>query len=281
MEPIYDVQNVVKVYKKGKKTANDGVTLTLQPGEILGLLGPNGAGKTTLVKQMVAQLRPTRGQIRMNGVDIAGRGKQVARGVAYYSQEPKAMAALTPMEAIALTARLRGLPAERAQREAVGWLERMGLAADANRRLNRLSGGQRRLAGIAAALVGDQGVFILDEPTNELDPVKRKLVWDLVRDRHRAPPPLWRRGGVGQSSVNRSRSPKRTRRPQHRFRRPAEPSQRCAAWPWNCGSWSALNGRTSAIPRSGSYSSPRCSRFPPFCFSSCSLSIQRTPPWCA
>jgi ABC-2 type transport system ATP-binding protein len=109
----------------------------------------------------------------------------VARLVGYYAQESWALANLTVREAVLFTGRLRGIPAREASRLTDCWLDRTGLSGLADRKLKRISGGQRRLAGLAAVLIGDPPVLILDEPTNELDPVMRRLVWDLVREKNR------------------------------------------------------------------------------------------------
>lgn len=154
-------------------------------GEILGLLGPNGAGKSTLVKQMVAHLRPTSGSISLYGKDVPSHATMVARLVGYYSQEPHAMSALTVEEAILFTGRLRGLSLAEARQQTEHWLERLDLTGVAQKQLKRISGGQRRMVGLATTIIGNPPVFIFDEPTNELDPTNRKLVWDVIREQNR------------------------------------------------------------------------------------------------
>ena len=142
--------------------ANDGVDLDVHRGELFGILGPNGAGKTTLVRH------PDR----------------AARLIGYLGQESTALDELTVALAAETTARLRGLdvPAARAARDAV--LDELGLAPLAGRPIKRLSGGQRRLACFATALVGERPVLVLDEPTTGMDPVARRAVWAAV-DRRR------------------------------------------------------------------------------------------------
>ncbi|MDT0309199.1 ABC transporter ATP-binding protein [Streptomyces sp. DSM 44917] len=164
--------------------ASDGIALDVAPGEIFGLLGPNGAGKTTLVRQLTGLLRPDAGSITLLGHDLVRHPRRAARLLAYLGQESTALDELTVALAAETTARLRGLgpQAARAERDAV--LEELGLTPLAARPLKRLSGGQRRLACVAAALAGRRPVLVLDEPTAGMDPVARRAVWSAI-DRRR------------------------------------------------------------------------------------------------
>jgi ABC-2 type transport system ATP-binding protein len=164
--------------------ANDGVDLDVRRGELFGILGPNGAGKTTLVRQLTGLLRPDAGSIELLGHDLVRHPDRAARLIGYLGQESTALDELTVALAAETTARLRGLavPAARAARDAV--LDELGLAPLAGRPIKRLSGGQRRLACFATALVGERPVLVLDEPTTGMDPVARRAVWAAV-DRRR------------------------------------------------------------------------------------------------
>ncbi|MEV8536480.1 ABC transporter ATP-binding protein [Streptomyces sp. NPDC051211] len=165
--------------------ATDGVSLEVQRGEIFGLLGPNGAGKSTLVRQLTGLLRPDAGSVDLLGHDLVRHPERAARLLAYLGQESTALDELTVALAAETTGRLRGLsaPAARAARDAV--LDELGLTGIAGRPLKKLSGGQRRLACFAAALVGERPLLVLDEPTTGMDPVARRAVWAAV-DRRRA-----------------------------------------------------------------------------------------------
>jgi ABC-2 type transport system ATP-binding protein len=161
------------------------VTLDIRRGEIFGLLGPNGAGKSTLVRQLTGLMRPDAGSVEILGHDIVRHPERAARILAYLGQESSALDELTVSLAAETTARLRGLDLRdaRAERDAV--LDELGLTALAGRPLKKLSGGQRRLACVAAALVGERSLLVLDEPTTGMDPVARRAVWSAV-DRRRA-----------------------------------------------------------------------------------------------
>ena len=171
--------------ESGPVLANDGISLEVAPGEIFGLLGPNGAGKSTLVRQLTGLLRPDAGSITLLGHDLVRHPRRAPRLLAYLGQEPTALDELTVALAAETTARLRGLDAAAARRERDAVLEELSLTTLAGRPLKRLSGGQRRLACVAAALVGRRPVLVLDEPTTGMDPVARRAVWAAI-DRRRA-----------------------------------------------------------------------------------------------
>ncbi|MGW1911121.1 ABC transporter ATP-binding protein [Streptomyces sp. NPDC002076] len=165
--------------------ATDGVDLDVRRGEVFGLLGPNGAGKSTLVRQLTGLLRPDTGSIEILGHDIVRHPERAARLLAYLGQESSALDELTVSLAAETTGRLRGLEVTRARAERDAVLEELGLTPIAGRALKKLSGGQRRLACLAAALVGERPLLVLDEPTTGMDPVARRAVWAAV-DRRRA-----------------------------------------------------------------------------------------------
>ncbi|AZN41028.1 ABC transporter ATP-binding protein [Paenibacillus albus] len=185
---IYEIDHVSHVYKGKKRSivkANDNISFDIPAGEILGILGPNGAGKSTLIKQMVGLLKPTEGQVLFDGMNIAGQTKRAASMVAYYAQEPHAIAALKVHEALEFTGRLRGMSRDDATRQTKELLEQFEMSKFRDKQLKQLSGGQKRMIGIGTVLIGHSPVLILDEPTNELDPRNRRLVWDMINMRNR------------------------------------------------------------------------------------------------
>ena len=165
--------------------ASDGVGLEVRQGEIFGLLGPNGAGKSTLVRQLTGLLRPDAGEIEVLGHDLVRYPERASRLLAYLGQESPALDELTVALAAETTARLRGLAPAAARRERDEVLEELGLTELAGRPVKKLSGGQRRLACVAAALVGERPLLVLDEPSAGMDPVARRAVWAAI-DRRRA-----------------------------------------------------------------------------------------------
>ncbi|MFF5443645.1 ABC transporter ATP-binding protein [Streptomyces sp. NPDC012888] len=189
------VRDLVKTYPavRGRRgapalpetRATDGISLDVRRGEIFGLLGPNGAGKSTLVRQLTGLMRPDSGKVTLLGHDLVRHPDRAARLLAYLGQESTALDELTVSLAAETTGRLRGLTAAAARAERDAVLEELDLTGLAGRPLKKLSGGQRRLACLAAALVGDRPVLVLDEPTTGMDPVARRAVWAAV-DRRRA-----------------------------------------------------------------------------------------------
>jgi ABC-2 type transport system ATP-binding protein len=187
--PAYEVRGLVKTRGSGATAvrANDGIDLVVAAGELFGLLGPNGAGKSTLVRQLVGLTPPDAGEIRLFGADLVAAPRLAAGRVAYLAQHEPALDELPVALAVQTTARLRGRSTRDARREADALLDELGLVAVADRPLVRLSGGQRRLACLAATLAAARPVLILDEPSAGLDPVARRSVWDALtrrRDEH-------------------------------------------------------------------------------------------------
>ena len=152
---------------------------------MFGLLGPNGAGKSTLVRQLTGLSRPDSGGVEVLGHDLLRHPDRAARLLAYLGQESSALDELTVSLAAETTGRLRGLDVRAARRERDAVLDELGLAPLAGRAVKRLSGGQRRLACVAAALVGERPLLVLDEPTTGMDPVARRAVWAAVDRRRR------------------------------------------------------------------------------------------------
>ena len=181
----YVVSGLSKVYrtKSGDVTATDDVDLEVRRGEVFGLLGPNGAGKTSVVRQLIGLLRPDAGRIELFGRDVVAQPRVVPDFVSYLPQDDAALADQTPAVALETTARLRGLSRRDAMAARDSVIDELGLGAYASRPIAKLSGGQRRLAGVGAALVGDRPVLVLDEPTTGLDPIARRAVWSAIERR--------------------------------------------------------------------------------------------------
>ncbi len=178
----YEIRDLHKTYGRSVR-ANDGIDLAIEAGEVFGILGPNGAGKSTLVQQMVGLSVPTRGEIKLCGRTVRPHDRHVRSQVGYLAQRPLALYDLKVLEAVVDTGRLRGLRRRDAEREAEELLAGIGLQDRRDRLVGHLSGGEHRLVGLAAALIGSPPVLILDEPTNELDPVARRRVWDMLMRR--------------------------------------------------------------------------------------------------
>lgn len=179
--PAVDVRELTKRYRGGA-LANDCLSLQVQHGEVFGLLGPNGAGKTTLVLQILGLLLPTAGSVQVEGIDVVAEPQAVKHLSGYMPQTRVAMRNLELHRALTITGRLRGQPEAAARSQTEELLSRLELREHRNQYLDRLSGGLMRVAAFAMALMGQPRLVVLDEPTNELDPVRRRVVWETIRE---------------------------------------------------------------------------------------------------
>lgn len=173
------VEGVTKRF--GKVVANDDVSLDVAPGQVVGLLGHNGAGKTTLVNQVVGIARPDAGSVTVDGIDAVARPRQARERCAIQAQANVPITGLTPRLAVELVGRIRGAGRDDVRRRAEERFARLELEEWADRPTERLSGGVKRLVAFCIATAVQVPVIVLDEPTNDVDPVRRRLVWDEIR----------------------------------------------------------------------------------------------------
>jgi ABC-2 type transport system ATP-binding protein len=178
---VYDVQDLTKQYPKQATPANAAISFQIEAGEIFGLLGDNGAGKTSLVRQMANLLAPTSGSIRLFGQPLAQNALHVPQQIGFMPQGAQSLNSVTVGEALYFVAHLRGLSRGDARAERERLVDLLQLGDFRGQAMNRLSGGQRRLAVLATTLVASPPVLILDEPTNDLSPQNRVHVWDVLR----------------------------------------------------------------------------------------------------
>jgi ABC-2 type transport system ATP-binding protein len=165
----------------GPATAVDHVSFSVAPGEIFGLLGPNGAGKTTTILMLLGLSEISEGQVRVLGYDPVREPLAVKRHVGYLPDSVGFYDHLTAADNLHYTARLIGFSAaERRQRIAAA-LERVGLAAAAEKKVGAFSHGMRQRLGLAEIVMKDAQIAILDEPTNGLDPQASVELLDLIR----------------------------------------------------------------------------------------------------
>jgi len=153
------------------------VSLALEAGQATALVGHNGAGKTTLIKLLLGLIRPTRGSVRIAGIDPAGsEGARARRTIGFLPESVAFHGAMTGAELMAFHARLKGAPL-RANGEL---LARVGIADAAHRRVGSYSKGMRQRLGIAQALIGEPRLLLFDEPTSGLDPASRRDVYEMI-----------------------------------------------------------------------------------------------------
>ncbi|MFF5345383.1 ABC transporter ATP-binding protein [Streptomyces althioticus] len=172
---VIDVTDLRKAY--GGRPAVDGVSFSVDEGEIFGILGPNGAGKTTTVECVEGLRIPDSGRVRVAGLDPVADHEKVTRVLGAQLQESELQPKLTVREALELYASFHRRPAD--------WrplAERLGLTEKLTTRFAKLSGGQKQRLFIALALIGDPRIVVLDELTTGLDPRARRDTWELIED---------------------------------------------------------------------------------------------------
>ncbi len=171
---LVEIQEVRKVYRTlyGPVVALDGVSMQIGKG-VTALIGPNGAGKTTLIKVILGLVRPTSGTVR-----VLGRPPGRMEGISYLPEKPFFPRGVTVREIVKFVSKVRGVPPE----EMFSLLSELGMEAW-DRRVGALSAGMLQKLGIALALTSSSELIILDEPTANLDPVWRKRVLEMIREK--------------------------------------------------------------------------------------------------
>jgi ABC-2 type transport system ATP-binding protein len=178
MAPIV-AENLVRHF--GDVEAVNGINLQVNAGEIFGFLGPNGAGKSTVVRMLTTLLRPTSGKAFVAGFDVAKHPNEVRQRIGVALQDAAIDPLMTGVELLRLQAVLYAIPKSKMKSRADELLERVGLAAAADRRVGTYSGGMRRRLDLALSLIHQPTVLFLDEPTTGLDPMSRVSLWEEVR----------------------------------------------------------------------------------------------------
>ncbi|MGK4579909.1 ABC transporter ATP-binding protein [Kitasatospora sp. HPMI-4] len=183
--PAIEITDLVREFRTGRgkvRRAVDGLSLSVEPGELFGLLGPNGAGKTTTIKILMTVLLPTSGQVRVAGLDVVAERRQVSRRIGVVIGGDRGLyERLTASENLRYFADLYGLDARTRRHRVPELLELVGLADRAGDRVESFSRGMRQRLHIARGLLHDPEVVIMDEPSNGLDPVAGRDLRELVR----------------------------------------------------------------------------------------------------
>ncbi|MFJ1751211.1 ABC transporter ATP-binding protein/permease [Streptomyces sp. NPDC088116] len=181
-----EVHDLVRAYpgRNGELIkANDGLSFSVPRGQVFGLFGANGAGKTTLVLQLLGLVQPTSGSILVNGIDVTRNPEMVKSTVGFLPQTGLSMRLIETRRALHYTGRLRGQSEHDARRQTDELIEELGLGPYADRQVEKLSGGLMRLVNFGMTLMGRPELIVLDEPTNELDPHNRRLIWEMIERR--------------------------------------------------------------------------------------------------
>ncbi|MCW1382792.1 ABC transporter ATP-binding protein [Novosphingobium sp. KCTC 2891] len=176
--PVIDVRGLTKRF--GGRTVVDNVDLAVMRGRICGFLGPNGSGKTTTLRMICGLLIPDAGEGRVLGCDIRRERAAIKARVGYMTQKFGLFGDLTIAENLEFFARVHGLD-RRAERVAEA-LERLGLATRSDQLAGKLSGGWKQRLALAACVLHEPEILLLDEPTAGVDPQARREFWDHIHD---------------------------------------------------------------------------------------------------
>lgn len=180
MRPILEITGLTRRF--GRINAVDGVTFTLNAGEVLGFLGPNGAGKSTSMKMIAGALAITDGTVRVCGHDVATDRRAAQRHIGYLPEGAPLYPDMTPRALLDTAARLRGYSG-RARTGQIAWaVERLELQGALDRPVETLSKGFKRRVALAQAILHQPDLLILDEPTDGLDPNQKHEVRALLRE---------------------------------------------------------------------------------------------------
>ncbi|MCC6010725.1 MAG: ATP-binding cassette domain-containing protein [Fervidicoccaceae archaeon] len=180
MSKAVNIENLRKIYPGGVE-ALKGITFDVDEGEVFGLLGPNGAGKTTTLNIIATLIKPTSGKAEVFGIDVSSKPSLVRRNIGYVLQDIATDDELTGYENMLLQARLYHVPREKAEKRIWELLSMMELEEAARRKVETYSGGMRRRLELAAALIHEPKLLLLDEPTLGLDPNVRRSIWEYIR----------------------------------------------------------------------------------------------------
>jgi len=171
-----EVQNVIKNY--GKQKALNNVSFSIKPGEIVGFLGPNGAGKSTLMKILTTYLQQNEGDVKVNGFDTLLNPMEVKRSVGYLPEHNPLYLELYVKEYLNFHANIHKVSKNRMNEV----IKLVGLTPEIGKKISQLSKGYRQRVGLAAALLHDPDVLVLDEPTTGLDPNQLAEIRSMIQE---------------------------------------------------------------------------------------------------
>ena len=175
---IIEVDSLVKHY--GEVKAVDGVSFSVEGGEIFGLLGPNGAGKTTLMEILCGLRRFDSGKATIKGFDLAKDPYHVRASIGFCPQETLLYDLLSVRENLSFSASLYSLSSKKFKERLEFASKFLGVGEFLNRKVQQLSGGMKRRANLAASIIHDPPIVILDEPTVGFDPTIKREFWELI-----------------------------------------------------------------------------------------------------
>ncbi|MSR60835.1 MAG: ATP-binding cassette domain-containing protein [Planctomycetes bacterium] len=184
MSAMIEIRGLVKHF--GPIKAVDGVTFDVAQGEVLGFLGPNGAGKSTTMKMVTGFLTPTAGTARVAGHDVLEEPVAAKRAIGYLPEGAPAYPDMTPRSFLRFIGEVRGIGGQALEQRIAEVMRQVQLEGRMHQPIETLSKGFKRRVGLAAAILHDPQVLIMDEPTDGLDPNQKHEVRTLIREMGRS-----------------------------------------------------------------------------------------------
>lgn len=178
---ILEIKNLTKTFKKGSVLANNSLSLSCYPGEVTALIGHNGAGKTTFLSQLAGLLKPDSGDAVFLGKSLVKHPAFARTVIAMMPQLYAPLEGVTVRQAIESIARIRGASKSEARIRTDALLTALDISTSSSVSGEKLSGGLQRLTSFAMACAYPPPIVLLDEPTNDVDPIRRKKVWAYIK----------------------------------------------------------------------------------------------------
>jgi len=175
---IIEVGHLRKVF--GKLVAVDDISLKVEKGKIYGILGPNGAGKSTIIRMLCGVITPSAGKAWVNGLDVYKDSEKIKKQIGYMSQQFSLYEDLTVMENLNFFASIYGIRKKERDERIEQLIYMAGITGQEHQLTGRLSGGWKQRLALGCALIHKPKILVLDEPTAGVDPVARRVFWELI-----------------------------------------------------------------------------------------------------
>lgn len=177
---ILCVKNLNKSYRNSVK-ANNNITLEFNAGEITALIGHNGAGKTTLLNQIIGLIKPTSGSVLINQMEVTNKPSIARKLVSSMPQFQIPLKGVSVFQSIESVLRIKGFSKKISRKKTKDIIDFLQINQWQNVSGEKLSGGLQRLTSFAMSVTADSPIIVLDEPTNDVDPIRRLLMWKYLR----------------------------------------------------------------------------------------------------
>lgn len=179
---IIEIQNLTKTFRNAAEAAVKGISFSINRNEIFGLLGPNGAGKTTTISMLCGLFPPSSGQIFIDGKNFQQHLSEIKKMIGIVPQDIALYPTLTARENLDFYGHMYGLNGKQLRDQREEWLQKLGLADAANRKISTYSGGMKRRVNLIAGVLHQPRILFLDEPTVGVDVQSRNVIIDHLKE---------------------------------------------------------------------------------------------------